>query len=85
MRSQKDATFRDKTSGFFRLTIQFATVAALAVALVGCTVCTVERDAGGRVFRIRNGRAVLDEHGMVREIESKGIFEVKVDKISIEK
>ncbi len=60
---------------------------ALIVAglLAGCTVCTVERDTGGRVFRIRNGRAVLDEHGMVREIESKGVFEVKVDKVSIEK
>jgi len=63
--------------------MRFVAVAALAVALVGCTVCTVERDAGGRVFRIRNGRAVIDEHGMVREIESKGWLELSVQEVTI--
>ena len=83
MLSQKTIQFRDRTSGFCRLTMQVATVAALAVALVGCTVCTIERDAGGRVYRIRNGRAVIDEHGMVREIESKGFLELSVQEVTI--
>lgn len=55
----------------------------LALMTTSCTVCTLERDPLGRVYKISNGYAKFDEKGELLEIGSKGIIELSIQEVSV--